>query len=111
MRQHDPDIFSAAGARRRVSTRLHGGGEAGHGLAANAITRGRRRDRPGGGAGHVLHGEVAQQHELEAAGDDGLLEPGQQYLFGGPDELRPTASSLKGRVLARMRELVLTSLP
>ena len=55
---------------------------------------------------HLLELDLAKaHHELETSGDDGLLEPGQQYLFGGPDELRPSAASLKGRVLARMREL------
>jgi hypothetical protein len=59
-----------------------------------------------GNGQHLLELDLAKaHHELEAAGDDGLLEPGQQYLFGGPDELRPSAASLKGRVLARMREL------
>ena len=59
-----------------------------------------------GNGQHLLELDLAKaHHELETSGDDGLLEPGQQYLFGGPDELRPSASSLKGRVLARMREL------
>jgi hypothetical protein len=44
-------------------------------------------------------------HDLEACGDDELLEKGQHYLFGGPDELRPVPGSLKERLLARLRQL------
>lgn len=57
---------------------------------------------------HLLELELAHaHHELQifAGGDDELLEKGQKHLFGGPDELRPTASSVKGKVLARAREL------
>ncbi len=44
-------------------------------------------------------------HDLEACGDVDLLEKGQHYLFGGPDELRPAPLSLKQRVLARLGQL------
>jgi hypothetical protein len=57
---------------------------------------------------HLLELELAHaHHELEifVGGDDELLEKGQKHLFGGPDELRPTASSLKGRVLAQLCQL------
>jgi len=57
---------------------------------------------------HLLELELSHaHHELQfcADGEDELQEKGQNYLFGGPDELRPTAGSLKGRVLSRLRQL------
>lgn len=44
-------------------------------------------------------------HSLDACGDDELVVSGQQYLFGGVDELRPRPGSLKARVLTRLRHL------
>jgi hypothetical protein len=55
---------------------------------------------------HLLELELCHaHHDVEACGDDELLEKGQQYLFGGPDELRPETGSLKERVLTRLRKL------
>ena len=57
---------------------------------------------------HLMELELAHaHHELQifAGGDDELLEKGQKHLFGGPDELRPTATSLKGKVLTRLCQL------
>ena len=55
---------------------------------------------------HLLELDLSHaHHELDASGDDGLLEKGQQYLFGGPDELRPATGSLKERVMARLCQL------
>ena len=55
---------------------------------------------------HLLELDLSHaHHELDACCDEELLEKGQQYLFGGPDELRPAVNSLKGRVLARLRLL------
>jgi len=59
-----------------------------------------------GNGQHLLELDLSHaHHDLDACGDDELLEQGQQYLFGGPDELRPTPASLKGRVLARLCHL------
>ena len=44
-------------------------------------------------------------HDLDACGDEELLQIGHQYLSGGPDELRPRPGSLKDRVLTRLCEL------
>ena len=44
-------------------------------------------------------------HDLDACGDEELLQIGHQYLSGGPDELRPRPGSLKNRVLTRLCEL------
>ena len=55
---------------------------------------------------HLLELELCHaHHDVEACGDDELLEKGQQYLFGGPDELRPETGSLKERLLTRLRKL------
>jgi hypothetical protein len=55
---------------------------------------------------HLLELELCHaHHDVEACGDDDRLEKGQQYLFGGPDELRPEKGSLKERVLSRLRKL------
>lgn len=55
---------------------------------------------------HLLELELSHaHHDLDACSDEELLEQGQKYLFGGPDELRPTPGSLKGRVLDRLRQL------
>jgi hypothetical protein len=55
---------------------------------------------------HLLELDLSHaSHDLEACGDDELLEKGQQHLFGGPDELLPTPASLKGQVLARLQQL------
>jgi hypothetical protein len=57
---------------------------------------------------HLLELDLAHVHhdlQLSAESTDQLLEKGRDYLFGGPDELRPTAESLKGRVLTRLSQL------
>jgi hypothetical protein len=57
---------------------------------------------------HLLELEQSYAHhdlQVCADGEDKLQEKGQNYLFGGPDELRPTAGSLKGRVLSRLCQL------
>src|SRR5262249_52542041 len=57
---------------------------------------------------HLLELELSHAHhdlQVCAEGEDELQEKGQNYLFGGPDELRPTAGSLKGRVLSRLCQL------
>jgi hypothetical protein len=55
---------------------------------------------------HLLELELAHcYHDLGMCGDDELLEHGHQYLFGGPAELHPSPASLKGRILARLRQL------
>jgi hypothetical protein len=57
---------------------------------------------------HLLELELARaHHDLQECGDadEELQAKGQAYLFGGHDELSPTPSSLKGRVLARLRHL------
>jgi len=59
-----------------------------------------------GNGQHLLELDVSRaHHELDSCGDGGPLEQGQQYLFGGPDELRPAPGSLKERVLARLQQL------
>lgn len=57
---------------------------------------------------HLLELGLSHAHhdlQLCADGEDELQEKGLNYLFGGPDELRPTTGSLKGRVLARLCQL------
>ncbi|MCX5676472.1 MAG: PglZ domain-containing protein [Planctomycetota bacterium] len=55
---------------------------------------------------HLLELDVAQAwHDLEDCKDEGLTAAGQQYLFGGVDDLAPSPESLKGRVRARLNEL------
>lgn len=55
---------------------------------------------------HLLELDVSHaHHDLDACGDDELLDKGQKYLFGESDELRPTVGSLKERVLARLCQL------
>ena len=57
---------------------------------------------------HVLELDLSHaNHDLQLCADteDELQEKGQNYLFGGPDEQRPTAESLKGRVLERLGKL------
>ena len=57
---------------------------------------------------HLLELDLSHAHhdlQLCADTEDELQDKGQDYLFGGPDEQRPTAGSLKGRVLARLRKL------
>jgi len=57
---------------------------------------------------HLLELELSHaNHDLQhcAEGTDELQDKGQQYLFGGSEESKPTAESLKGRVLARLRQL------
>lgn len=54
---------------------------------------------------HRMELEVAQAfHLLEACGDGEITTAGVQYLFGG-DDLAPSASSLKGRIRARLDAL------
>jgi len=60
------------------------------------------------GGQHLLELDLSHaHHDLEACagGEDELQDKGQEYLFGGPDEQRPKAGSLKGKVLARLRNL------
>jgi hypothetical protein len=61
-----------------------------------------------GNGQHLLELELARAyHDLQLCtdNDEETLVKGQDYLFGGHDELSPTPTSLKGRVLARLREL------
>jgi hypothetical protein len=55
---------------------------------------------------HRLELQLAQAfHFLEGFEDPEATEVGQQYLFGGPDDVAPAAESLKGRLVGRLDAL------
>jgi len=55
---------------------------------------------------HTLELQLAQAfHFLEGFEDSGVTQVGQQYLFGGPDDVAPSAESLKGRLVGRLDAL------
>ena len=55
---------------------------------------------------HTLELQLAQAfHFLEGFEDAEVTQAGQKYLFGGPDDLAPSAVSLKGRLIGRLDAL------
>jgi hypothetical protein len=57
---------------------------------------------------HLLELDLARAHhdlQLCTDNDEEVLATGENYLFGGHDELSPSPTSLKGRVLARLGQL------
>ncbi|NQT94307.1 MAG: PglZ domain-containing protein [Lentisphaerae bacterium] len=49
---------------------------------------------------HTLELQLSQAfHFLEGFNDTEVTQAGQQYLFGGPDDVSPAAGSLKGRLI------------
>jgi len=55
---------------------------------------------------HTLELQLAQAfHFLESFEDAEVTQAGQQYFFGGPDDLAPSAESLKGRLIGRLDAL------
>jgi hypothetical protein len=57
---------------------------------------------------HLLELDLAHAHhdlQVCSEGEDELQDKGQNYLFGSLEELRPSTESLKGRILARLRQL------
>jgi hypothetical protein len=55
---------------------------------------------------HMLELQLAQAfHLLEGFDDSEVTQAGQQYLFGGPDDVAPSAESLKGRLIERLDAL------
>jgi hypothetical protein len=55
---------------------------------------------------HTLELQVSQAfHFLEGFEDSEVTQAGQQYLFGGQDDVSPSAESLKGRLVGRLDAL------
>jgi len=55
---------------------------------------------------HTLELQLAQAfHSLEGFEDSEVTQAGQQYLFGGQDDVSPSAESLKGRLVGRLEAL------
>ena len=55
---------------------------------------------------HTLELQLAQAfHFLEGFEDAEVTHSGQKYLFGGPDDVSPSAESLKGRLIGRLDAL------
>lgn len=56
------------------------------------------------GVSSLAYDLASAYHHLEACEDEELTAAGQQYLFGGPDDLNPSTESLKGRIRDRLDE-------
>lgn len=55
---------------------------------------------------HTLELQLSQAfHFLEGFEDSEVTQAGQQYLFGGQDDVGPSAESLKGRLVGRLEAL------
>ena len=59
-----------------------------------------------GHAHHLLELEMTHAlHHLEAFADEDVVSAGYEYLFGGTNDLSPSAASLKGRLRQRLGNL------